>query len=237
MDPVNQDWATLKHHFGAAYEIYITPGNVGNNPYVGRANNAEIIDEEDNDSVLTITNVVGNMQMASNAQSQAIQEDVTELRREIGFLRAEISTRNQGAANNSQAALLPQWAPMPSYVTAPPPPLAPPQPPQAAYNAIPPPLPQTAFNAIPPPTNACRPPTQQRQQGIGRGGRGAGRGRTRGCSRCSIGMSAQPPMAGTGQNHTGTGQTRAPSIYNFFNNWGICFSCGFDVPGWHTSRH
>ena len=77
MDPVDQDWATLKHHFGEAYEIYITTGNVGNNPYVGRANNAEIIDEEDDGSVLTITNVVGNMQMANNAQSQAVREDVT----------------------------------------------------------------------------------------------------------------------------------------------------------------
>ena len=73
MDPVNQDWATLKHHFGEAYKIYITMGNVRNNPYVGSANNAEIIDEEDNDSVLTITNVVGNMQMANNAQSQAVR--------------------------------------------------------------------------------------------------------------------------------------------------------------------
>ena len=98
MDPVDQDWATLKHHFGEAYEIYITTGNVGNNPYVGRANNAEIIDEEDDDSVLTITNGVGNMQMESNAQSQAVREDVTELRREIGFLRAEISARNQGGS-------------------------------------------------------------------------------------------------------------------------------------------
>ena len=121
---------------------------------MGRANNVEIIEEEDDDNVLTIKNVVGNMQMASNAQSQAVREDVTELRREIVFLHAEISARNQGASNNSQAAPLPQWAPMPSYVTAPPPPLAPPQPPQAAYNAIPPPLPQTAFNAIPLPNNA-----------------------------------------------------------------------------------
>ena len=67
MDPVDQDWSTLKHHFGKAYEIYITTGNVGNNPYVGRANNFKIIDKEDDDSVLTITNVVGNMQMANNA--------------------------------------------------------------------------------------------------------------------------------------------------------------------------
>ena len=141
MDPVDQDWATLKHHFGEAYKIYITTGNVGNNPYVGRANNAEVIDEEDDDSFLTITNVVGNMQMVNNAQSQAIREDVTELRREIGFLRAEISVRNQGAAKNSQPAPPPQWAPAPPYVTEPPPPLAPPQPPQATYNAIPPPPP------------------------------------------------------------------------------------------------
>ena len=45
MDPVDQDLATLKHHFGEAYKIYITTGNVGNNPYVGRANNAKVIDE------------------------------------------------------------------------------------------------------------------------------------------------------------------------------------------------
>ena len=77
MDPVDQDWARLKHHCGEAYEIYITTGNVRNNPYVGHANNAKIIDEEDNNSVLTITHVVGNMQMASNAQSQAVREDVT----------------------------------------------------------------------------------------------------------------------------------------------------------------
>ena len=67
MDPVDQDWSTLKHHFGEAYEIYITTVNVVNNPYVGRANNAEVIYEEDNDSILTITNVVGNMQMTNNA--------------------------------------------------------------------------------------------------------------------------------------------------------------------------
>ena len=77
MDPVNQHWATLKHHFGEAYEIYITTGNVGNNPYVRRANNAEIIDKEDNNIVLTITNVVGNMQMANNSHSQVVREDVT----------------------------------------------------------------------------------------------------------------------------------------------------------------
>ena len=132
MDPVDQDWATLKHHFGEAYEIYITIGNVGNNPYVGRANNSEIIDDEDDDSVLTITKVVGNMQMVNNAHSQAVREDVTALRREIGFLRAEVRSRNQGAANSIQAAPPPQWAPASPYATAPPPPLAPPQPLQAA---------------------------------------------------------------------------------------------------------
>ena len=68
-----------------AYKIYITTGNVGNNPYVGRANNAEIIDDKDDDSILTITKSVGNMQMANSAHSQAVREDVTALRREIGF--------------------------------------------------------------------------------------------------------------------------------------------------------
>ena len=119
IDLIDQDWATLKHHFGEAYEIYITTGNVGNNPYVGRANNTEVIDEEDDNSVLTITNAVGNMQMANNANSQAVREDVTALRSEIGFLRADVNSRNQGAANSNQAAPPPQWAPAPPYVAPP----------------------------------------------------------------------------------------------------------------------
>ena len=31
---------------------------------------------------------------------------------------------------------------------------------------------------------------------------------------------------------------RPPDQNNYtkhFNNWNMCFSCGFDVPGWHTS--
>ena len=30
-------------------------------------------------------------------------------------------------------------------------------------------------------------------------------------------------------------QNGPPSVYKYFNNWGMCFSCGFNVPGWHTS--
>ena len=27
----------------------------------------------------------------------------------------------------------------------------------------------------------------------------------------------------------------AKNYTKHFNNWNMCFSCGFDVPGWHTS--
>ena len=44
-----------------------------------------------------------------------------------------------------------------------------------------------------------------------------------------------PPAAGGPQP---AGQATATGQKNYtkhFNNWNICFSCGFDVPNWHTS--
>ena len=34
-------------------------------------------------------------------------------------------------------------------------------------------------------------------------------------------------------------QPRQPAPLNYFkhfNNWNVCFSCGWDVPAWHTSK-
>ena len=34
----------------------------------------------------------------------------------------------------------------------------------------------------------------------------------------------------------GSGRNNAPNPYKRWNNWNACYSCGFDVPGWHNSK-
>ena len=78
-----------------------------------------------------------------------------------------------------------------------------------------------------------------RGRGRGRGGRGRG-GRNR---RGGVGFQPNPP---TYSNYTaqpphpggvggGRGGYNAPNLYKRWNNWNACYSCGFDVPKWHTS--
>ena len=47
-----------------------------------------------------------------------------------------------------------------------------------------------------------------------------------------------PLQQHAGQQGGGRGGRRPgdPSPYKHYNNWNMCFSCGFDVPIWHTSR-
>ena len=64
-------------------------------------------------------------------------------------------------------------------------------------------------------------------QGRGRGRNRMGRGR--GINRRTYGP--RPPTAGRVQHN---GQPLNTTKY--YNNWNYCFSCGFDVPDWHTSE-
>ena len=71
------------------------------------------------------------------------------------------------------------------------------------------------------------------------GGRGRGRGRfVRGRRRSVINCAAfglAPPAAGGAPQ---AAQGEAAGVKNYtkhYNNWNMCISCGFDVPGWHTS--
>ena len=46
-----------------------------------------------------------------------------------------------------------------------------------------------------------------------------------------------PLPVGVGGGHGGgRGVRSAPNPYKKWNNWNACYSCGFDVPGWHTSK-
>ena len=33
-----------------------------------------------------------------------------------------------------------------------------------------------------------------------------------------------------------TSQVAASTLNKYYNNWNMCFSCGFNMPWWHTSQ-
>ena len=109
-------------------------------------------------------------------------------------------------------------------------------PPPAAYAAIAPPIPATVYQPSGQPTH------QQSKQGRGSGKR----------SRNRAAFGAQPPIHGAypailgaipvpayGASPPATGGGRAGYQSNntkYYNNHNVCFVCGWDVPGWHTSK-
>ena len=81
--------------------------------------------------------------------------------------------------------------------------------------------------------------------GQGRKGRGAGRGAR--ARRESLAHARQPPVNPNQQGHVmpqagwqrgqgGRGGNNQKSKRKFYNNMNMCFSCGFDIPWWHTSK-
>jgi hypothetical protein len=192
------------------------------------------------------------MQMASNANAQSMNAGMTAMRQEMATLRAEVQASRQALANNAMwgqpppAQPAPQPAPQWTLPMTPSPNMWPPQPtppPAAAYAAIPPPGPAGAPPGFP---NFLGPPfpPQQRQPGgrgggggRGRGRQGGGRGGGRGgrANTRALAFARQPPT-NSGQQSTPAAAMGAPNPNKHYNNWNMCFSCGFDVPGWHTSQ-
>ena len=153
-----------------------------------------------------------------------------------------------------------------AYAAVPPAPPVPPAPtPPPPNTGIPPPthvpMPAATTHGNPPTSIPMAGPPPQAQGyyqqsyqaqgwgGRGRRGRGAGRGRSaRGGYRQRLAYGPQPPtqayQQGQGgppnqayqQGYGGGGGTTQRTYRKHFNNWNMCFSCGFDVPYWHTSK-
>ena len=47
---------------------------------------------------------------------------------------------------------------------------------------------------------------------------------------------AHPPQGGGRGGRGGGGYWNNENPYKKWNNWNACYCCGFDVPGWHTSK-
>ena len=214
-DEMNQTWPELKSHFAEAYDIRLHSGAGATNIYHGAANTYEIAD---NDSLGSITQSLTSMHLANNANAQSMLDTMSEL-------LAALAATQQHVALLLRAQPATQWTPPPPAYTAPPPAYATPPPP--AY--------------YPPPTYQQPSYQQYGRGGEGRGG-GAGRGKRNKNHRTGAGFGARPPTAPaaggwTAPPTTATASgTNVPNPVKHFNNWNMCFSCGFDIPAWHTSK-
>ena len=226
-DKVNQIWSEFKSHFTEAHDVHLQSGGETTNVYHGAANAYDTAD--DDVSVGSITQSLTSMHLANNANAQSIHDTMSTITADTAALRAALAATQQQLALYSQQQ--PAWAAT-QY-----PPQAPPPPPTympAAYATPPPPA------HIPPPTYQ-RPADQQYGgggRGGGRGGGGGGRGgKKNGRGRRGAGFGAQPPAAGGVPRAAGTATNlNVQNPVKWYNNWNMCFSCGFDIPIWHTSK-
>lgn len=211
-DEANKTWQQLKLHFEEAYEIRLASGQ-GTAVFHGYVNNAEA---EDDDSISTIQESLNTIHLANSANYASLQEHLQAARAETASLRAELAATQQSMANFAQTMRPVIHAPtVPTYV------------PQ--YQA---PL-------------VAAPPTSSYLRGRRNNRRGGQRGNTGGQyipAPSTVGNIPPPatippvyaPVPGTQQLK----QHNAPfsNVVKHFNNWNMCFTCGFDVPAWHNSQ-
>ena len=176
------------------------------------------------------------VQLANNTSAQATNDSVSELTVEAQELYAALLKTQQQLAMFTRAPsgtppATPQTWP---YVQAPPYSHIPPPPP--AYTPI-----HYAPPAYPPVPLIIYQPTPHTAYGRGvrqrcTGGRGRG-GQTRnGGKDYAPTAAAPPPYGGTIPTANITGRSTSPPNPNKkYNNWNMSFSCGYDIPSWHTS--
>ena len=230
----DKTWRNLKSHFVEAYEARLQSGagTATQHGYHGAANAAE-----DDDSLGTITESLAQIQMANNANAQMLHDTVAALSAETQELRANLATMQRQLASPQVGSPYQQHIPTPPMGYANATPRAP-----APYH---PRIPSTVTAGIPPPAHAATFQQQypQTQYGRGRMGRRNTRRGTRG-GRGQRGNTTPftsqpgyipPPQGGRGPSQE-AGWGSQPNPYKRYNNWNMCFSCGYDIPAWHTSR-
>ena len=233
-EDANKTWWQLKLHFEEAYEIRLASGQ-GTAASYGYVNNA---DATDDDSISTIHESLQSIHLANNANYQNLQDHIQAARSETATLRAELQAAQQTLANLAYAAptamppmIFDTGATAPASIR--PMPFAPP-PPAPLY--------------APAPTQY---PQQQSLQGYGQQQYGRGRGRRsnnrrgnrRGNNQQYTGT-VMPPVPTAGgyippPNMPAAENNKKPAFSNttkYYNNWNMCYSCGWDVPHWHTSQ-
>ena len=238
--PENKTWQQLKLHFEEAYEIRLAAGQ-GTAATHGYVNNATA--DDDDDSIATIQETIANIHMANNANYASITEHLQASRTETAALRAELAAAKQEMANLANATMrnTSVATTVPQFVQAPP-----------VYMA---PAPQMMQGYDRPYHGGGR----GRGRGRGRGGNRYGRIAPPGYGN-QFPAYAPPMMSPSGYGipppviaaPPGFAQgipppsinmqqqnTQRPAYSNktkYYNNWNMCFTCGWDVPGWHNSQ-
>jgi hypothetical protein len=236
-EEVNKTWSQLKLHFQEAYEILLASGQ-GTAAAHGYVNNTETVD--DDDSITTIQESLNSIHLANQAHYASLQVQVQDAVRQL-----QQSMANMEAINNARNVAPPAAPPIPHYVPAPPAMYAPPPPPvyqgygQQGYGQ------QYQYN--------------QYNNRRGRGGRG-NRNNRRYNSRARSAPAAYggvPPTPGVPSAPPPPVPASAPvngippppahlqqyrqkpafsNVTKHFNNWNMCFTCGWDVESWHNSQ-
>jgi len=248
-DLANKTWPQFKEHFAEAYEIRCATG-AGTAAAHGYANNT--IDDDD-DSIDTIKDSLNNIQLANNTNAQTMSDNISAITHETSALRAALAQTQQQLAMLAQTQQYSapfQWPQYPAVQ----PPVQPAMQPPIQHLTMPTAPQQQAYAA------AAVPPPQYQQQAIGynnqrgnnnrnrnnkgNGGRGRGRGNNNRRNNGAYGpqppqqqmqsINGIPPPAYGNTNNNST-QGLYSNTVKHFNNWNMCFSCGWDVPIWHTS--
>ena len=158
--------------------------------------------------------------MANNANYQSMQDILQAARAESASLRAELISTQQSFANFARTTPTAYVPPIPQFVPAPPP---------------------GQQQIVPTPTM----PYQQYQQSGRRGRSRSGTGRNNRNRQRQTQQYFTPTTPATTFNIPATTlgvpppafqpPSTPPNPVKYYNNWNMCFSCGFDVEGWHTS--
>ena len=224
-DDANKTWPELKAHFGEAYEIRLASG-AGTSRTGGYVNNAT---DNDDDSLGSIIQSFHSMQMANNANNQVTNDNISQITAETTALRqALVDTQQQLAmlartqAQPVQPMAWPHIQPVMPTQPAPAP---------AAYNAY-----------VPPPATVAV-PQYQPPRGRNRKKRGNNPRNNQypGQATAPTPYAPAPTAGGTIPPFNGGGSANnnnKPAFSNMvkhYNNWNMCYSCGWDVPSWHTS--
>ena len=246
-DAAEKNWQNMKAHFIAAYDAHLESGpTAGTAGYHGAA-----AAMSDDDSLGSITNSIAQMNMANNANIRAMNDTMSTTNEEMR--KALVATQQQVAAlakiindnHHAPGGQAPAWSVPPMGANQY----------YAAAAAAP-----MGWNYPPPPPPPPAPDIFQTYAAAMGGGRGRGRGRGRGGRglggrgrRGGVGFQATPPQTNNYQGgptapqgapprgggrggRGGGGYGNQENPYKKWNNWNACYSCGFDVPGWHTSQ-
>ena len=223
--PDQLTWPIFKVHFAEAYDSRIRTGTgaTGGNGYHG-AFTAEG-DYADDDSLASIQQSIQqsitNMHLSNNATAQATNDSVSALTAETRLLSAALHATQQQLAlftRGPPTMGAPGW---PAAATAPPIP---------AY------VPAAPIYAPPAPVEygGRGRGGGRRRTGSRRGGRDRAGGRGGGVPAPPppVGGAIPPPAAGAAPAGTGYQSNKV----KWYNNWNYCYSCGWDIPNWHTSH-